>query len=198
MAKVLIAFNNDPCTDLHNFMQSCADEVRQICVDYNHIYVLIDADHLTETDVTSSMADSQICFITAHGESDGIYNQYEAEVITTRTTNYCFANKGFYSISCSCAQDLCPVLIRIGLQFFVGYDAPFRVGECEEAFIDCAIEGLAQLLQGKTKDIAHKAMLDKFDNVLKTLSFKDQLLLLHNKEHLFFTGEDGVSLDCLV
>lgn len=197
MANILVACNNGPGTDLHNFMQSCADEARQICVDNTHNYTLVEVPQLTEHNVISAMPNHQICVIAAHGDADGVYNENDTDVVTTHTTNYIFANKGFYSISCSCAQNLCPELIRIGLSIFVGYDAPFYVGDSENAFLDCAIEGLSQLLKGQTKSVAHKAMLDKFDAVIKTLSFKDQLLLLHNKEHLIFAGEDCISLNCL-
>ena len=197
MANILIACDNDPGTDLHNFMQSCADEARQICVANNHNYTLVRVPQLTEHNVISAMPNHQICFVAVHGDADGVYNETDAEVVTTHTTNYNFANKGFYSISCLCAQNLCPELMRIGLSIFVGYDDPFYVGDKEDAFLDCATEGLAQLLKGKTKDVAHKAMLDKFDDVIKTLSFKDRLLLLHNKEHLVFVGEKSISLKCL-
>ena len=31
MSKVLIAYNNDAGTVLHDFMESCADEAKQVC-----------------------------------------------------------------------------------------------------------------------------------------------------------------------
>lgn len=197
MANILIASNNDPNTDLHNFMQSCADEARQICVDNSHHYSIVSVPHFTESGVISPMSSHQICFIAAHGDADGVYNENDTDVVTTRTTNYNFANKGFYSISCSCAQNLYPELMRIGLHIFVGYRAPFYVGDREDAFLDCAIEGLKQLLTGKTKKVASKAMLDKYDEIIETLPFKDRLLLLHNKENLVFAGDDNCSLEDL-
>ena len=33
MGNVLIAYNNDSGTVLHNFLESCADEAKQICVE---------------------------------------------------------------------------------------------------------------------------------------------------------------------
>ena len=33
MDKVLIAYNNDSTTILHDFLESCADEAKQICAD---------------------------------------------------------------------------------------------------------------------------------------------------------------------
>ncbi|MBQ6068885.1 MAG: hypothetical protein IJK84_05220 [Bacteroidales bacterium] len=198
MANIFIACNNDPGTVLHNFMQSCADEARQICVDNNHNYTYVGVPELTEANVIPPMADHKICFIAAHGDEDGVYNENDADVVTTRTTNYNFANKGFYSISCLCAQNLCPNLMRIGLSLFVGYSAPFYVGEQEDAFLDCAIEGLKQLLNGQSKDVAYKIMLNKYDKVIDTLPFKDKILLLHNKESLVFAGDGGISLSDLM
>lgn len=197
MANILIACNNDPGTVLHDFMQSCADEARQLCIDYNHDYTFAGAPQLTEETVISSMTDHQLCFIAAHGDSDGVYNEKEEDVVTTRTTNYNFSNKAFYSVSCSCAQNLCQELMRIGLSLFVGYNTSFYVGCHEEAFLECAIEGLRRLLQGDSKEDAHKAMLEKYDDVIDTLPFKDRILLLHNKESLIFAGEEGVSLSTL-
>lgn len=194
MANILVACSNDSSTDLHDFMQSCADEARQICVDDNHNYTLVEVPQLTEHNVISAMSNHQICVIAAHGDADGVYNESDADVVTTRTTNYIFANKGFYSISCSCAQNLCHELMRIGACLFVGYDDIFYVGDNEDAFLGCAIEGLKQLLNGQSKDIAHKAMLNKYDEIIDTLPFKDKILLLHNKESLVFAGNGSVSL----
>lgn len=33
MGKILIACNNDSTTILHDFLESCADEAKQICAD---------------------------------------------------------------------------------------------------------------------------------------------------------------------
>ena len=33
MGKILIACNNDSTTVLHDFLESCADEAKQICAD---------------------------------------------------------------------------------------------------------------------------------------------------------------------
>lgn len=42
MDKVLIAYNNDSTTILHDFLESCADEAKQICADngieYSSVY----------------------------------------------------------------------------------------------------------------------------------------------------------------
>ena len=194
MANILVACTNDSSTDLHDFMQSCVDEARQICVDTNNDYTFIGVPQLTESNLIPSMVDHKICFIAAHGDNDGVYNENDADVVTTRTTNYNFANKGFYAVSCSCALNLCPELMRIGAGLFVGYDDSFYVGEQEDAFIECAIEGLKQLLNGQSKDVAHKAMLNKYDEIIDTLPFKDKILLLHNKESLVFAGDRGISL----
>ena len=194
MADILIACNNDANVELHNFMQSCADVARQYCVDNNHSYTSVVPPSLIESNVIPPMQKHQLCFIAAHGDSDGIYNENDADVITIRTTNYAFADKGLYTIACSCAQNLYPELNRLGIKLFVGYNAPFIVGDDEDAFCDCAVEGMKHILQGKTKSEAYKAMLDKYDDVIKTLSFKDKIRLLRDKERLRFEGEDNTTI----
>lgn len=194
MANILIAYNNDANVDLHGFMQSCADAARQCCVDNNHTYTSVIPPSMTETNVISPMQNHQLCFIAAHGDSDGVYNEMDEDVITTRTTNYAFADKGLYTIACSCAQNLYPKLRRLGLKLFVGYNAPFIVGDDEDAFCDCALEGMKHILQGSTMSIAYKAMLDKYDEVIKTLSFQDGIRLLRDKERLKFEGEENMTI----
>ena len=198
MANVLIACNNDTTVDLHGFLQSCADLAKQQCVDYSHSYSFMEPPHLTEQEVISPMLDYQICFIAAHGDAYGIYNENGEDVITTRTTNYNFSNKGFYSVACSCAQHLHPELMRIGVKFFVGYNVPFVVGDDENSFCECALEGLKHILDGEPKKVAYKAMLDKFDKEIETATFTDKIRLLRDKEHLVFDGEDNVSLADLI
>lgn len=198
MANVIIACNNDSSVDLHNFLQLCADLARQQCVDYNHNYSFIEPPLLTEQKVLTPMSNHQICFIAAHGDAYGVYNENDKDVVTTRTTNYTLEGKGFYSVACSCGQGLCPELMRIGLRFFVGYNAPFVVGDDEESFCKCALEGYRCILDGESKKVAHQAMLDKYDEVINSASFIDQLRLLYDKEHLVFDGEDNVSLTDLI
>lgn len=198
MAKILIACNNDYSEDLHHFFQSCADIAKQHCVDNNHTYTFVDPPFLIESNVIPQMQNHQLCFIVAHGGPDGIYNESGNDVISTHTTNYVFANKGLYTISCSCFQNLYLELHRLGLKLFVGYNTPFYLGEDEDAFCDCAIEGLKHILKGETKAMAHKAMLDKFDKVIESLPFFDKNLLLRNKESLRFEGEDNISINELV
>lgn len=198
MANILIACNNDSEIELHSFFQTCADTARQYCVDNCHTYTSIQPPYLQEAAVIDSMQCHQLCFVAAHGDFDGIYNENEEDVITTRTTNYAFADKGIYTVACFCGQNLHPELHRLGLKLSVGYNAPFIVGDNEEAFCDCALEGLKHLLQGKTKVEAHNATLNKYDEVIATLPFTDKIRLLHNKECLVFRGEETVSLLDLV
>ena len=119
MANVLIACNNADSVDLHNFLQSCADLARQQCVDFNHNYSFVEPPHLTEQEVISPMPYHQICLIAAHGDADGVYNENHEDVVTTRTINYNFEGKGFYSVSCLCAQNLRIELICLSLSFFI-------------------------------------------------------------------------------
>jgi len=194
MANILIAYNNDADTNLHGFLQSCADEARQLCIDHEHIYTLLSPPDLTESHVIPFMENNQICFVAAHGDPDGVYNENEEDVVSTRTTNYIFENKGFYSIACSCGQNLCSELMRLGLKIFVGYNDSFIVGDNEEVFLNCAVEGLNALLKGECKSMAHQAMLARYDEAINMLPFVDKIRLLSNKERLIFAGDDNTTI----
>lgn len=198
MANILIACNNNSNVNLHDFMQLCADYAKQYCYNCNHTYTFIEPPHLTEKNISTHMENHHVCFIASHGDDYGIYNENGDDVVTTRTTNYTFSNKGFYSVACSCAKSLEAELIRVGAIFFVGYNKPFNVGYEEDAFCRCAMEGLKHILLGKTKAEARKAMLDKYDEVIKSLPFNDQIRMLRNKESLVFYGEDKVLLTDII
>ena len=198
MANILIACNNDSNVNLHDFMQLCADYAKQYCFDYNHKYIFIEPPFLTDKNILTNMDSNHVCFLAAHGDAYGVYNEASEDVVTTRTNNYAFVNKGVYTVACSCAQNLCSELMRIGAKFFVGYDKPFIVGNDEKAFCECAMEGLKHFLNGRTKDESYKVMLNKYDEIIKTLSFKDQVRMLRNKESLVFCGEDNVLLTDMI
>ena len=87
MGKVLIAYNNDSGTVLHDFLESCADEAKQICADNGIDYTAVCPPDLDEQSVVGVMPDHHLCFIAAHGDADGIYNQDDEAIVSTRTTN---------------------------------------------------------------------------------------------------------------
>ena len=90
--------------------------------------------------------------------------------------------------------------MKIGLKFFVGYKKPFTVGDNENLFRECAMEGLKCILEGKSKAVAYKEMLDIYDKIIENnnLSWQEEVKLLRNKESLVFEGEDNLSLSDLV
>ena len=91
MGNVLIAYNNDSGTVLHNFLESCADEAKQICVDNGIDYTAVCPPNLNEKSAVGVMLDHHLCFIAAHGDADGIYNQDDEAIVSTHTTNYLLA-----------------------------------------------------------------------------------------------------------
>ena len=94
MGKVLIAYNNDSGTVLHDFLESCADEAKQICADNGIEYSSVCPTDLNEKSVVGVMPDHNLCFIAAHGDAGGIYNEDDEAVVSTHTTNYNF--KGIF------------------------------------------------------------------------------------------------------
>ena len=203
MAKVLIAYNNAPNINLHNFFQSCADDVRQYCADNNIGYIPLFPPKFTETEVSGGMLDCQICFVAAHGDANGIYNDEEEDVISTKTTNYNFNGKGLYCVVCSCAQNLMSELQRIGIKIFVGYNDAFGLDGNLEIFKDCALEGIRQLLSGKNVAEAKRLMLQKYDECIDAANQNTDLwstrdILLDNREHLVFEGQDNLTINNLL
>lgn len=62
MGKTLIACNNDFSTTLHDFLESCADEAKQICVDNSIVYSSVYPPNLSEQNIIGIMPEHQLCF----------------------------------------------------------------------------------------------------------------------------------------
>ena len=192
MGKVLIAYDNDSGTVLHDFLESCADEAKQICVDNGIDYTAVRPPDLNEQSVVGVMPDHHLCFIAAHGDADGIYNQDGEAIVSTRTTNYNFKGKGLYSVACLCAQNLHPHMKALGLRFFVGYNDTFNVRGEHAPFINSAMAGLKSFLSGESADVVKEKMLTTYDEQIVALDATDPMAaieLVHNKEALVFEGE---------
>lgn len=192
MGKVLIAYNNDSGTVLHDFLESCADEAKQICADNGIDYSSVCPPNLNEQGVVGVMQDHHLCFIAAHGDVDGIYNEDDEAIVSTRTTNYNFKGKGLYGVACLCAQNLHPHLKALGLRFFVGYNDTFNVRGEREPFVISAMAGLKSFLSGENADVAKEKMLTTYDEQIVALDVTDPMAaieLVHNKEALVFDGD---------
>lgn len=200
MDKVLIAYNNDSATVLHDFFESCADEAKQICVDNGIGYSSVCPPDLNEQDVIGVIPEHRLCFFAGHGDAEGVYNDKDEAVVSIHTTNYNFKDKGFYSVACSCARQLCPHLMSLGLQLFVGYNDTFNVRGEHESFIACAMSGLKSFLGGDTLREAKGKMMDTYDSQIAALDDTDPMAaveLFHNKEVLVFAGDDDLLLSDL-
>lgn len=200
MSKVLIAYNNDAGTVLHDFMESCADEAKQVCADNSIEYTSVCPPDMNEQNVVGVMSEHLLCFIVGHGDDDGIYNEDDAEVVSTHTTNYNFAGKGFYSVACSCAVNLYPHLKRLGLLFFVGYNDTFIVRGEREPFVVSALSGLKSFLSGRNVKASKEKMQATFDEQIAILNETDPWAavdLVHNKEALVFEGDESLVFSSL-
>ena len=200
MSKVLIAYNNDAGTVLHDFMESCADEAKQVCADNSIEYTSVCPPDMNEQNVVGVMSEHLLCFIVGHGDDDGIYNEDDAEVVSTHTTNYNFAGKGFYSVACSCAVNLYPHLKSLGLLFFVGYNDTFIVRGEREPFVVSALSGLKSFLSGSNVKASKEKMQATFDEQIAILNETDPWAavdLVHNKEALVFEGDESLVFSSL-
>lgn len=147
---------------------------------------------MDEQSVVGVMPDHHLCFIAAHGDADGIYNQDGEAIVSTRTTNYNFKGKGLYSVACLCAQNLHPHLKALGLRFFVGYNDTFNVRGEHAPFVNSAMAGLKSFLSGESADVTKEKMLTTYDEQIVALDATDPMAaieLVHNKEALVFEGE---------
>lgn len=200
MGKVVIAYNNDSGTKLHDFFELCADEAKQICADNSIEFSSVCPPDLNEQSVIGIMPDHQLCFIAAHGEADGIYNEDYNAIVSTRTTNYNFNGKGLYSVVCLSAQNLHPHLTTIGLRFFVGYNNTFNVRGESEPFVNSAMAGLKSFLSGDNVEVAKEKMLATYDEQIASLDATDPMAaieLVHNKEALVFEYNKNIHFNDL-
>jgi len=200
MGKVLIAYNNDSGTVLHDFMESCADDAKQICAGNAIEYTFVCPPDLNEQNVIGVMPNHQLCFLVGHGDADGIYNEDDEAVVSTSTTNYNFNGKDLYTVACCCAQNLYPRLRSLGLRFFVGYNDTFNVRGEREPFITCALSGLKSFLSGDNVKTSKEKMQTVFDEQIAILNEADPWAavdLVHNKESLVFEGDESITFSSL-
>lgn len=188
--KILIAYDNR--SSGRDFFEGCHDEARDTLVSLKLNYTTISPPDLTEANVIKVMEEHTVCFIAAHGKPDGIYNDSDEDVISTRTTNYNFEGKGLYTISCSCGENLYPELNRIGLQFFVGYNKEFKIRGDIDPFVRSAISGFECILRGMDINEVRAKMSETFDKEIERLRKVgrklDAIYLLDNKEALVCEG----------
>jgi len=160
MVELLIAHNGDQSNEFFDVFSSCADMAKELCLKHSVKWDCVTTPKLTSDEVCGKISNFQMLFIAAHGDNETIYNENDNEVVSLHTTNYDFANKGFYTVSCNSANKLAPELHRIGLSLFVGYDDEFWVQGDIEPFCECALAGLDSLLMGETVAVAKKKMED--------------------------------------
>lgn len=195
MSNVVIAYNSKDSV-LGGFFTKCADKAKLTCQNNGHTFTEFFPPKLTESNVIGNMSKSDVCFLASHGDRDGIIDDKEGYIVSTRTTNYNFIGKIFYTVSCYSALNLKDELLRIGIKAFIGYDDEFKVGDVsdEKIFVDCAVSGFEELASGATISDARSAMLAKYDFEINRLSddlsspnsFFNASLLLNDKEHLCF------------
>lgn len=201
MGSVLIAYNIEPGTVLRDFIELCSDEAKQICVESQMDYTSVCPPAFDEHTVVGEMATHILGVVVAHGDSYGIYNEKDEYVVSTRTTNYNFANKGMYCVVCLCAQHLLPHLQAIGIKYFVGYEKEFSVVGDRIPFMTSAMSGLRSFLSGDNVSQAKAKMLQVYDEQIAELDKTNPraaIELAHDRESLVFYGEDHLRLSDLV
>lgn len=87
MSNIVIGFNNHKADILHSFFEKCADSVNTLCEQYNFTTSSFCPPDFTERNIISNMSNSSGCFLAAHGDRDGIYNEQNQDVVSTKTDN---------------------------------------------------------------------------------------------------------------
>lgn len=197
MVKVLIAYNNDINESSRNFFDDCATDIRNFCVENGVEYQMVKSPQLVENEIMSLLLNTQICYIASHGKIDAIINENCDEVISTKTTNYNFAGKALFAVSCYCAEMLKDELLRIGLKLFVGYKSNYTEFPGYDEFYIAANSGIKAFMTGLSVSETRQAMYKSYDDCYKLLDKKSSLAadaLLDNKEGLVIEGEDTLRL----
>jgi hypothetical protein len=89
---------------------------------------------------------------------------------------------------------------RIGLRLFVGYNSGFGVAGDISPFVESVMSGLSSFLSGNNVATSRNYMNSVFDEqiaILEEINPNAAHLLLHDKEHLVFEGDDDLVFDDL-
>jgi hypothetical protein len=167
---ILIAIDDRDELPMRDFNDLCADEVIFMCKKCKTKYEKITNVSLNYETVTSKMKDKNALFIAAEGNEYGIFaGEDNRDVISVNTNNKSLAGKLFYAISCLTAKKLKDKLIENGLVCYWGYECEFKFKPGFRHFLDCALNGIKCLLDGKSAKESYIASLATYDNCLKTL-----------------------------
>lgn len=189
MANILIAYNNMPGVVLFEFFESCSDDLKQKCIEAHHQYSSLTPPSLLNDMIRPLVVTHDVCYVAAHGDSDGIVNEKEDYFLSVNTINYDFRDKIVYSISCRAGQNLKENMIRMGVKLFVGYNDDLIIGTSEDIFVKCVNSGIDSILDGNEFGIAKEHMISTYNAAIDNATFFDGLYLLNNREHLVFEGD---------
>ncbi len=197
--SVIIAYDSTD-SEMHNFFTSCADEIKQICVNNGVNFTAYTQPNLSGKTIMEQIVNNKICSISAHGYNSGISVDDE-DIISTKTTNYNLNGKALFAISCDCGQDLRPELKRIGLKLFVGYDKKLMTQGDLDPFVKCVTKGIDSFLQGCTVEESKTEMMKCFDQTISELETNDDfnavVALEHDQKALVFDGDSNLTFSML-
>lgn len=189
MANILIAYNNMPGVKLCDFFENCSDNLKQKCIETQHQYSSLTPPSLVNDTIRPLVVNHDVCYIAAHGDSDGIVNENEDYFLSVNTINYDFREKIVYSVSCRTGQNLKENMIRMGVKLFVGYNDDLIIGSAEDVFVKCVNSGINSILDGNEFGKAKEHMIGIYNDAIDNATFFDGLYLLNNREHLVFEGD---------
>lgn len=178
-----------PGVKLCDFFENCSDNLKQKCIETQHQYSSLTPPSLVNDTIRPLVVNHDVCYIAAHGDSDGIVNENEDYFLSVNTINYDFREKIVYSVSCRTGQNLKENMIRMGVKLFVGYNDDLIIGSAEDVFVKCVNSGINSILDGNEFGKAKEHMIGIYNDAIDNATFFDGLYLLNNREHLVFEGD---------
>ncbi len=175
MINILIAFD-DWDNNLGDFFRGCYYDI------YNYVrnnkffkIIEIDGEHLDkktiEKTITGFKQSSFLCLAYSHGADNVLVCKESSEEYINQSNSYFFGNSFFYTFSCDTGKKLGGLLLQNGCKTFIGYeDKVTSLNAYEVYFIECANYGIKQFFRGKTVLEVYNSMLDKYENVMDSIS----------------------------
>lgn len=192
MNKVIIACNDNPNVELHDFFEYSADLIVETCEKLGIPRQRIGMPNLTSMELSKHSIGAELYCIASHGNNSSIEDGYKQDLISKQTMVNYLHDKVLYAIACSCGKDLPSYLLNNGLKAFVGYNDELVVQEGYAQFAKSAVQGAVSLLEGHTLRESLNIMNAAYDNYfdeLDKIDHKVAAILLDNQEHLIAAGD---------
>lgn len=175
---LVIAFNNDPKDECHSFFQACADSARQIASDHKKEHHWVEYNNLNADYIFCQVnsIDKPLVFVAvSHGYENALVNSSNEDYLSDTVNDYLFHSNIVYAISCLSSNVLGGKLVSKGVRAYWGYKEEFIIYIGDDIFMDCAMEGLRQLVNGEELEVAFRKAREKYEQEVEIMFRQDYL-----------------------